>query len=130
MRWLTGTMVVVEVALTLVLLVGAGLMIRSFLNLYRIDIGMRIERLMAMQPAARRRQVPEAGGAAGLLRAAAAAAGGHPRRRARGAHDQRSAISASAAARRIRRPAVPKIDDAPTVAVTISPAFFDVVGLR
>ena len=48
-RWLTGTMVVVEVALTLVLLVGAGLMVRSFLNLYRVDIGMRTERLLAMQ---------------------------------------------------------------------------------
>jgi putative ABC transport system permease protein len=49
MRWLTGTMVVVEVALTLVLLVGAGLMVRSFLNLYRLDLGIRTERLMAMQ---------------------------------------------------------------------------------
>jgi putative ABC transport system permease protein len=48
-RWLTGTMVVVEVALTLVLLVGAGLMVRSFLNLYRSDIGMRTDKLMGMQ---------------------------------------------------------------------------------
>ena len=39
-RWLTGTMVVVELALTLVLLVGAGLMVRSFLKLYRVDIGI------------------------------------------------------------------------------------------
>ncbi len=47
-RWLTGTMVVVEVALTLVLLVGAGLMVRSFLNLYRMDVGIKTERLMTM----------------------------------------------------------------------------------
>ena len=39
-RWLTGTMVVVELALTLVLLVGAGLMVRSFLKLYAMDIGI------------------------------------------------------------------------------------------
>ena len=47
-RWLTGTMVVVEIALTLVLLVGAGLMVRSFLNLYRVDVGVRMERLLVM----------------------------------------------------------------------------------
>ena len=61
-RWLTGTMVVVEVALTLVLLVGAGLMVRSFLNLYRVDIGMRTERLLAikLQLAGDKYQKPEA----------------------------------------------------------------------
>ena len=48
-RWLTGTMVVLELALTLVLLVGAGLMVRSFLKLYRMDIGIKTENLMAMQ---------------------------------------------------------------------------------
>ncbi len=47
-RWMTGTMVVLELALTLVLLVGAGLMVRSFLKLYRMDIGIRTDNLMAM----------------------------------------------------------------------------------
>jgi predicted permease len=48
-RWLSGTMVVLELALTLVLLVGAGLMIRSFLKLYALDLGIRTEHLMTMQ---------------------------------------------------------------------------------
>ncbi|MEO6239507.1 MAG: ABC transporter permease [Vicinamibacterales bacterium] len=47
-RWMTGTMVVLELALTLVLLVGAGLMVRSFMKLYRMDIGIRTDNLMAM----------------------------------------------------------------------------------
>jgi len=48
-RWLSGTMVVVELALTIVLLVGAGLMIRSFMKLYTLDIGIRTDHLMAMR---------------------------------------------------------------------------------
>ncbi len=48
-RWLTGTMVVVELALTLVLLVGAGLMVRSFLHIYTTDLGMPTEHLMTMR---------------------------------------------------------------------------------
>jgi predicted permease len=48
-RWFTGTMVVLEVAMTIILLVGAGLMIRSFLKLYSIDSGIRTENLMAMR---------------------------------------------------------------------------------
>ena len=47
-RWLTGTMVVLELALTLVLLVGAGLMIRSFLKLYSLDSGIRADHLVTM----------------------------------------------------------------------------------
>ena len=49
MRWMTGTMVVLELALTLVLLVGAGLMVRSFLKLYTFETGIRTEHLMTMQ---------------------------------------------------------------------------------
>ncbi len=48
-RWLTGTMVVLELALTLVLLVGAGLMVRSFLKIYTLDLGIRTANLMTMR---------------------------------------------------------------------------------
>ena len=128
-RWLTGTMVVVEVALTLVLLVGAGLMIRSFLNLYRIDIGMRTERLMTMQLqlGGTKYQKPEARQAfyEQLQPRLAAIAG-----------VERVALTTSVPPFGIgRRPIefdgrpVPKIDDAPNVGtVTITPGFFDVVG--
>ncbi len=50
-RWLTGTMVVIELALTLVLLVGAGLMMRSFLKLYTLDTGIQTANLMNMRMA-------------------------------------------------------------------------------
>ena len=46
---MSSTMVVVELALTILLLVGAGLMIRSFMSLYRLDIGIATDRLMAMR---------------------------------------------------------------------------------
>jgi predicted permease len=48
-RWLSSTMVVVELALTLVLLVGAGLMVRSFMKVYTTDLGMPTEHLMTMR---------------------------------------------------------------------------------
>src|SRR5262249_37778431 len=38
-RW-TSTLIVFEIALTLALLAGAGFMIRSFLTLYRLDLGV------------------------------------------------------------------------------------------
>jgi putative ABC transport system permease protein len=47
--WLSGIMVVVELALTIVLLAGAGLMIRSFMKLYILDIGIRTDHLMTMR---------------------------------------------------------------------------------
>ncbi len=54
-RWLSSTMVVAELAMTIVLLVGAGLMVRSFLNLYSFDLGVRTDNLLTM-----RMQLPEA----------------------------------------------------------------------
>jgi putative ABC transport system permease protein len=48
-RWLTTTMVVLELALTLVLLVGAGLMVRSFMNLYTLNVGIDTRNLVAMR---------------------------------------------------------------------------------
>jgi predicted permease len=46
-RW-TSALIVIELALTLVLLAGAGLMMRSFLNLYRLDAGFETAHLLTM----------------------------------------------------------------------------------
>jgi predicted permease len=48
-QWMTGGLVVAELALTVVLLVGAGLMVRSFLSVYSMDIGVPSEGLMSMR---------------------------------------------------------------------------------
>ena len=47
-RW-TSALLVVELALTLVLLAGAGFMVRSFLTLYRLDLGIDTSRLTTMR---------------------------------------------------------------------------------
>ncbi|MEO8257730.1 MAG: ABC transporter permease [Acidobacteriota bacterium] len=44
-RW-TNSLVVLQLALTLVLLAGGGLMLRSFLTMYRMDIGIQTARMM------------------------------------------------------------------------------------
>ena len=46
---LRSTLIVGELALTVVLLIGAGLMVRSFLKLYNIDLGVDTPHLMTMR---------------------------------------------------------------------------------
>jgi predicted permease len=53
-QWFSSTMVVAQVALTAVLLVGAGLLIESFVTLYVVDLGIDIDRVMTL-----RLQLPE-----------------------------------------------------------------------
>ena len=48
-RWLTSTLVVGELALTLALLTGAGLMARSFLKLYSLDLGFETGHVLAFR---------------------------------------------------------------------------------
>ena len=48
-KYLSGVMVVVEVALALVLMAGAGLMIRSFLKMYGLDPGVNTKNLLTMR---------------------------------------------------------------------------------
>ncbi|MEQ1855009.1 MAG: ABC transporter permease [Longimicrobiales bacterium] len=47
-RW-SGALIVGEVALTLVLLSGAGFMMRSFMSLYRLDLGIDTQGLITTQ---------------------------------------------------------------------------------
>src|SRR5262245_15219868 len=46
-RW-TAALIVIELTLTLVLLAGAGFMMRSFMNLYRVDTGIETSHLLTM----------------------------------------------------------------------------------
>jgi predicted permease len=48
-KYLSGTLVVGELALALVLLAGAGLMIRSFLKLYDLDQGFNPKNILTMR---------------------------------------------------------------------------------
>ena len=57
-RW-TGALIVGELALTLVLLAGAGFMMRSFLKLYQADDRRRYDAPPDGQRLAARPQVPE-----------------------------------------------------------------------
>jgi putative ABC transport system permease protein len=47
-RW-TGALIVAEIVLTIVLLAGAGFMMRSFLALYSMDVGADTSRLLTMR---------------------------------------------------------------------------------
>jgi putative ABC transport system permease protein len=58
-RWTSG-LLVVQVALTLVLLAGAGFMMRSFFVLYRLDLGFATPRLLTMQINLNDRKYPTA----------------------------------------------------------------------
>jgi putative ABC transport system permease protein len=46
-RW-TAALIVAELTLTLILLAGAGFMMRSFLNMYHMEVGIETSRLLTM----------------------------------------------------------------------------------
>jgi predicted permease len=56
-RW-TAALIVSEIALTLVLLAGAGFMMRSFLALYRLDLGIETSHLLVTRLALPDRKYP------------------------------------------------------------------------
>ena len=58
-RRLTGALLIAEIGLTIVLLVGAGLMIRSFLNTQFFDLGLKSENLLIARVAARGPKYPQ-----------------------------------------------------------------------
>ncbi|MEO6760291.1 MAG: ABC transporter permease, partial [Saprospiraceae bacterium] len=58
-HWLRRAMVVSELALALMLLVGAGLMVRTFWNLQQVHIGLDPSRVVTMRVAVPQTQMPE-----------------------------------------------------------------------
>jgi putative ABC transport system permease protein len=129
-RW-TGALIVVEVALTLVLLAGAGFMIRSFLTLYRLDLGIETAHLLTMnlvlpdrkyptpeQRAAFYHRLDERLGAIGSIRGGTIASnaplsGGSPVRLS------------------VEGRAVPAGEQPPRVTrVTVGPRYFETMGLQ
>ena len=56
-RW-TGSLIVAELALTVVLLAGAGFMMRNFLTLYSMNLGMDTSKLLVMRLALPERKYP------------------------------------------------------------------------
>ena len=53
-----NVLVVSEVALSLVLLIGAGLMTRSFMRVQQIDPGLKVDRLVTMQHQLSQPEIP------------------------------------------------------------------------
>jgi putative ABC transport system permease protein len=58
-RWLRPALVVAEVALSLILLVGAGLLARSFLELKGVDPGFRTDDVLTLRVALPKERYPE-----------------------------------------------------------------------
>jgi len=56
---LRNTLVILEVALGTVLVIGASLMVRSFINLHHVQLGFNPERLLTAQISLPRRKYPQ-----------------------------------------------------------------------
>ena len=77
-RRLRGTLVVAEIALAVVLLIGAALMVRSFVKLNAIDVGFNPDKLLAVTIGLDTDRYPTEAGRLALLRRVAQDAGALP----------------------------------------------------
>ena len=128
-RW-TGALIIVELALTLVLLAGAGFMMRSFLVLYRMDPGVETSHLLTMELALPDRKYPAMAQRTAFYQRLEERLRGNPRIQSasvasnlplRGGFTRRLAVDGRPLASGEQPPIV--------TMVTIDPRYFDTVGL-
>jgi putative ABC transport system permease protein len=131
-RWLTGTMVVLELALTLVLLVGAGLMIRSFLKLYTLDVGIKTDNLLSIGLSLSGTKYPNADTRRAFYDNFAPRLASIPGAQAVAFTTSVPPFGANRRGFELEGGPVRKPDEQPiqVSTVTISPAFFDAVGVQ
>jgi predicted permease len=127
---LRSTMVVVELTLTVVLLVGAGLMIRSLLKLYSLDPGIETRQLLVMQMELADRDYPQPEQRRLFYDAVLSRVEAIPGVQAAAVATALPAGGADQRELEIDGRTWPQNDRAPRIAsVTISPGYFDVVGV-
>jgi putative ABC transport system permease protein len=130
-RRLRATLVVAEIAITVVLLAGAGLMVRSFMAIQSVDPGFRPERVLTFDfalPAAKYKEDPQIVGFAEQLTARAAALPGVERAALVDALPLSGGGSVLAFVIEGRPPLPPEqVQDAQVFVVT--PDYFEVLGI-
>jgi putative ABC transport system permease protein len=129
-RW-TAALMVAELTLTLVLLASAGFMMRSFINLYRLDVGVDASRLLTTSMVLPGRKYPTRQSAAAFLRRI------DERLSLNGAFEAASTTTgvplSGGAVRRLAIDGRPAVDGEPPANVTmvsVGPRYFDSLGLR
>jgi putative ABC transport system permease protein len=129
-RWTTG-LIVAELTLTLVLLAGAGFMMRSFFNMYTMDPGFNTSRVLTMSIILPARKYPSRDDQVSILRRI------EERLNSVGAIEGATVTSAppfgGGASRQVvvdGRSAPADEKPTPVVLVTSGPHYFDALGIR
>jgi predicted permease len=127
-----GGLIVVEIALSLVLLVGAGLLVRSFLALARAERGFRTEHVLAVTVQAWQ-WYPTSAARVAFVRQAVDRIAALPRVLAAGATSSlplAEGIGQDEATYRVPDEVLRRADEALTAHVTVAtPGYFDAIGL-
>jgi putative ABC transport system permease protein len=129
-RRLVSAMVVAELTLTLVLLVGAGLMIRSFLKLYSLNLGIETTNMLVMRTTLPNQKYPQPEQRRIFYDALMARLQAIPGMQGAAIATAIPFGGSEGRALEIEGRPVARAEDAPrTSIVSISPSYFDVVGV-
>jgi predicted permease len=129
-RRLVSAMVVAELTLTLVLLVGAGLMIRSFLKLYSLNLGIETSNMLVMRTTLPNQKYPQPEQRRIFYDALMARLQAIPGMQGAAIATAIPFGGSEGRALEIEGRPVARPEDAPrTSIVSISPSYFDVVGV-